>query len=231
MSFMGNIAGSKALRAHTGGEFDKAIALYDEAYAKGMDQINLLKNYSILLMRLSRFDDALEVLKKMEKTPGVGPKDRASMHTNYAIILWKKGHIDRALQILNDQFQQAKTGTLYSIMGFIMIDKGDADAALSFNREAVEYDDEDPVLLDNLAQTYYRLLDDKETAKGLFEKAIALKANAIDTNYFLALYDIEAGDLESARKRLHVAREGFTSPLNYASPERIDEKLKEIEGQ
>lgn len=231
MSFMGNIAGSKALRAHSRGEFDTAITLYDEAYAKGMDQINLLKNYSVLLMRLSRFDDALEVLKKMEKTPGVGPKETASMHANYAIILWKKGHIDRALEILNAQFKQVKTGTLYSIMGFIMIDKGDADAALAFNREAVEYDDEDPVLLDNLAQTYYRLLGDKETAKGYFDKAIAIKANAIDTNYFLALYDIEAGDFESARKHLRTAREGFSSPLNYASPERIDEKLKEIENK
>ena len=231
MSLMGNIIGSKAVNAHTKGEFDKAIALYDEAYAKGMDKASLLRNYSVLLMRMSRFDDALEVLKKMEKTPGVTPKEKTSMHMNYAIILWKKGHIDRALEILSELLANTKTGTLYSIIGFLKIEKGDADEALAFNLGALEYDEEDAVLLDNLAQTYYRMLGDKETAKKYFDKSIAIKPASIDTNYFLALYDIEAGDYQSARKRLQTAREGFTSPLNYASPERIDEKLKEIEGK
>ena len=32
----------------------------------------------------------------------------------------------------------------------------------------LEPDDTDPITLDNLAQTYYRLLNDKETAKQYF---------------------------------------------------------------
>ena len=80
-----------------------------------------------------------------------------------------------------------------------------------------------------MGQTYYRLLGDKEAARPYFDKAIALKPSAIDTNYFLALYDIEAGDLDKARERLEVSRKGLTSPLNYATPERIKAKLAEIE--
>lgn len=231
MSLMANMIGGKALTAHSKGQYDKAIALYDEAYKKGADKPAVLKSYSVLLMRMGRMDDALEVLKKMERQPGLTPKDKSSMHVNYAIILWKKGHIDRALEILDDEFRHTKTGTLYSIIGFLKIEKGDADEALAFNKAALEYDDEDAVLLDNLAQTYYRLLGDKETAKTYFDKAIAVKPDAIDTNYFLALYDIEAGDYASARKHLETSKEGFTSPLNYATPERIAEKLKEIEGK
>ena len=231
MSLMGNLTGNQALNAHGKGQYDKAIALYDEGYKKGMDKPRMLKSYSVLLIRYGRFDDALEVLKKMERTPGVTPKDKASMHMNYAIILWKKGHIDRALEILEDEFRRVKTGTMYSVIGFLKIEKGDVDEALSFNKAALEYDEEDPVLLDNLAQTYYRLLGDKETAKTYFDKAIALKEDAIDTNYFLARYDIEAGDVESAKRRLHVAREKFSSPLNYASTERIDALLAELEGK
>ncbi len=231
MSFTGNLLGNQALAAHSKGEHDKAIALYDEGYKKGMDKARMLKSYSVLLIRFGRFDDALEVLKKLERTPGVTPKDTASMHINYAIILWKKGHIDRAIEILEDDFRRVKTGTMYSVIGYLKIEKGDAQAALEFNQAALEYDDEDPVLLDNLAQTYYRLLGDKQTAKGYFDKAYAIKADAIDTNYFLALYDIDAGDYASARGHLETARAGFTSPLNYASPERIEEKLREIEGK
>lgn len=230
MSFMGNMAGNKALTAHGKGEYDKALELYNEAYNKGMDKPRLLRGYSVLLIRKGQFDRALEVLKKMEKLPGLQPKDKADIHINYAIILWQKGHLDRALEILMDEFRHMKNGTIYSIIGYLKIEKGDAEDALAFNKEALEYDETDPVFLDNLGQTYYRLLGDKEAARPYFDKAIALKPKAIDTNYFLALYDIEAGDLEKARERLRISREGFFSPLNYATPEMIDEKLREIGG-
>ena len=229
MSFMGNMIGNKALAAHGKGDYQKAAQLYDEAYAKGMDKPRLLRGYSILLIRTSRFDEALEVLKKLEKCPGLNARDKADIHVNYAIILWKKGHLPRALEILEDEFRHLKNGSMYSIIGYLKIEAGDADAALAFNKEALEYDDGDAVFLDNLAQTYYRLLGDKQTARTYFDRAIAIKPTAIDTNYFLSLYDIEEGNLQKARERLKTARKGVFSPLNYATPEMIDKKLSEIE--
>lgn len=226
---MGNMAGNKALSAHSKGDYRTAIKLYDEAYAKGMDKPRLLRSYCVLLIRTSQFDRALEVIKKLEQTP-LDAKGKTDIHINYAIILWKKGHLDRAMQILEDEFRHTKNGTLYSIIGYLKIEQGDADEAIRFNQEAVEYDEEDAVFLDNLAQSYYRLKGDKETAKTYFDRAIAIKPKAIDTNYFLALYDIENGDIESAKDRLDTARLGVTSPLNYATPEMIDAKRDEIRG-
>lgn len=228
MSFMGNMAGQKALTAHGKGEHKKALALYEEAFAKGMDKPRMLRGYSVLLIRMSMFDKALEVLKKMEQIGGLDAKDKADLHINYAIILWKKGHLDRAMEILEKEFEELKNGTMYSIIGYLKIEQGNAEEALRFNREALEYDDEDAVFLDNMGQTYYRLLGDKETAKTYFDKAIAIKPGAIDTNYFLALYDIEDGNKEAARNKLGIARRGFFSPLNYAQPDMIDDKLREL---
>ena len=227
MSFMGNMTGNKALSAHSKGDYRTALKLYEEAYEKGMDKPRLLRGYSVLLIRTSQFDKALEVLKRMEKMP-MDAKEKTDLHINYAIILWQKGHLDRAMEILEDEFRHTKNGTLYSIIGYLKIEQGDAEEAIRFNKEAIEYDDEDPVFLDNLGQTYYRLVGDKETAKIYFDKAIALKPKAIDTNYFLALYDIENGDIESAKDRLDTARVGMFSPLNYATPEMIDAKRDEL---
>ena len=228
MSFFANMTGNKALTAHSKGEFDKALELYAQAYDKGMDQPRLLRGYCVLLIRRRQFDKALEVLKKMEKQPGLTREQRVDLHVNYAIILWKKGHLDRAMEILEDEFRHTQNGAMYIIIGYLKIEQGDAEEAIRFNKEAIEYDDEDPVFLDNLGQTYYRLVGDKETAKIYFDKAIALKPKAIDTNYFLALYDIENGDIESAKDRLDTARVGMFSPLNYATPEMIDAKRDEL---
>lgn len=229
MSFMGNLAGNKALSAHGKGDYRTAIKLYEEAYAKGMDKPRLLKSYCVLLIRTSQFDRALEIIKKLEQTK-LDDKGRTDLHINYAIILWKKGHLDRAMEILEDEFKRTKNGTLYSIIGYLKIEQGDAEEAIRFNKEAIEYDEEDAIFLDNLGQTYYRLVGDKEKAKEYFDKAISIKPKAIDTNYFLALYDIENGDYESAKDRLDLARLGVTSPLNYATPEMIDAKREEIRG-
>ena len=228
MSFMGNMIGNKALAAHGKNEYEKAMQLYDEAYEKGMDKPRLLRGYSVLLIRTGHFDKALEVLKKIEALPGLTPAEKTDLHVNYAIILWQKGHLDRAMEILEDEFRHLKNGTMYSIIGYLKIEQGDAEAALAFNKEALDYDDTDPVYLDNMGQTYYRLVGDKETAKTFFDKAIALKPSAIDTNYVLSLYDIEAGDTEKAIERLKTARGGFFSPLNYATPEMIDARLAEL---
>lgn len=132
------------------------------------------------------------------------------------------------MEILEDEFRHLKNGTMYSIIGYLKIEQGDAEAALAFNKEALDYDDTDPVYLDNMGQTYYRLVGDKETAKTFFDKAIALKPSAIDTNYFLSLYDIEAGDTEKAIERLKTAARRLLLAADYATPEMIDARLAEL---
>ena len=90
------------------------------------------------------------------------------------------------------------------------------------------YDEEDPISLDNLGQTYYRLLNDPAKALPYFQKAHEIKPSQIDTLYFLAQYDIEAGDRDAARKKLETALNGRFSPLNYASRETIDKVLAQL---
>lgn len=100
------------------------------------------------------------------------------------------------------------------------------EKARVFLEEAVEYDDEDPVVLDNMGQFCYRCLGDKQGAKSWFEKAIALKEGQIDTLWFLSRYDLEAGNKQAAIDKLTLASEGRFSPLNYKTK---DEVLAEIE--
>ena len=76
----------------------------------------------------------------------------------------------------------------------LYVESGDLEKALAYNTEALEYDDEDPIVLDNMAQTYYRLANDKEKALEYFKKAHAIKdtiiiiASRIAATFFIVLF-------------------------------------------
>lgn len=95
------------------------------------------------------------------------------------------------------------------------------DKMFAFIQESVDYDDEDPVCLDNLGQAYYRVTGEKDKAKEWFEKAHAEKDSQIDTLWFLSRYDLEAGDKAAAIAKLEKALEGRFSPLNFCTKDMV----------
>ena len=99
---------------------------------------------------------------------------------------------------------------------------------LKFNQKAVEYDDVDPVSLDNLGQTWYRVMEDREAAREFFEKAHRIKPEQIDTLYFLSRYDLEEGNTAAAVEKLEKAAEGRFSPLNYCSRDQVEAEIRKL---
>ena len=103
--------------------------------------------------------------------------------------------------------------------------------AEAFIDSSVEYDDEDPICLDNKAQFLYRVIGDKKAAKEWFDKAIAIKDSQIDTLFFLSMYDEEAGDKQAALEKLEKAAAGRFSPLNYCSRETVEAGIARLKGE
>lgn len=102
------------------------------------------------------------------------------------------------------------------------------DKMFAFIQESVDYDDEDPVCLDNLGQAYYRVTGEKDKAKEWFEKAHAEKDSQIDTLWFLSRYDLEAGDKAAAIAKLEKALDGRFSPLNFCTKDMVQEEIERL---
>ena len=230
MTFLAEWTGQRAMSAHRKGKTEEALALYRRAFSDGLTNTAALKSFSSLLVRRGEFDEALQVLKRADSGRELSLTDKNDLYANYAIVLWKKGRVDHAVQVLQERLKEGKSALLYSVLGYLAIEKGDADLALAVNREALEYDSEDPVFLDNMAQTCYRLLGDREEAERYFRLALQHKPAAIDTNYFLALIEGARGEKAKALERLETASKGNFSPLNYATPARIEDARRAIEG-
>lgn len=94
--------------------------------------------------------------------------------------------------------------------------------------DAIDYDDEDPVCLDNMGQYLYRVKGDKDAAKEWFEKALKEKPNQIDSLWFLSRYDVEDGKVEDAVEKLETAAEGRFSPLNYVDKATVEAEIARL---
>lgn len=259
MGFFTNLKGQKAYALHGKDDYQGAKKLYEEAMEAGMNDPRLMLAYSVLLLRIEEYQKAREVLLKVQKLPGLNNEFKNQMFMNYSVCSHMLGDTAKAITLLEKRCGKNPNGVLYQTLGYLYVDYYDASKpytpiaddsdddkffsekqqltheeavakVLAFNQEAVAYDDEDPICLDNLAQTYYRVLGDKAAAREWFNKAHELKPGQIDTLWFLSRYDLEDGNTAAAIEKLETASEGRFSPLNFARPEMIKAELDRLQG-
>lgn len=187
--------------------------------------------YSVMLLREGGEENCLkakELLKLAEKAPDLNEERRRQLYANYAVAQYKLGNLAQAINLLEASHKRGPCGMTYGSLGFLYIEAGDVEKALAYNQEALDYDDEDSIFLDNMGQLYYRLIGDKEKALPYFKKAIAIRDRQIDTLYFLSRYDLDSGDKAAAVQKLRKALESNFSPLNYCDRPMIVQELRNL---
>ena len=97
-----------------------------------------------------------------------------------------------------------------------------------YDAYGIDYDDEDTICLDNMAQWNYRVLGNKEKAREYFERAIELKDDQIDTLWFLSRYDLEEGNTAKALEHLNKALDSRFSPLNYKTKQDFENEIARL---
>ena len=233
MGMFDSLKARKALIAHRKGDIAAARAAYEQLYNSGFINAEYMVSWSYILLREggeANFKKVKEILAKAQKDPAISEQRRGDLLVNFAVADFRLGNLDKAVELMERVHQKSPRGETYGALGYLYIEQSDAEKALAFNQSALEYDDEDPVSLDNMGQIYYRLLNDKEKALEYFTKAHELKPGQIDTLWFLSRYDLENGKTEDAVEKLETALKGRFSPLNYVTREKVQEEIKRIRG-
>ena len=214
------------------GEYQKAKEfLVKHQKAPGMTQeqrVTLLVDYAACCFRLGNIDKGIDTLEQQFRKTETG----LLYQTLGYLYVEKYDAANRPspaavteTPAAQEEETDSDSGTETALSPQEAWDAG-KEKAEAFIRKSLEYDDEDPICLDNMGQFLYRVREDRDGARQWFEKALAIKDSQIDTLFFLSRYDEEAGDREAALEKLEKAAEGRFSPLNYCSRETV---LKEIE--
>ena len=250
------LAGNRAYRAHVEGnklagqgkpaeareKFMAAMKLYDESDRCGNTAPNIMQAHALLLLREGEFDRARDVMTRMSKQKTLSKEDWFQLRLQYAILQWRTGEIDKAIETMGRAAAYKMNGTVYGTLGMFWVDKarqtGDFEAALKFNQDAMEYDDEDAATLDNMAQLYEaqaEATDDAQAAAGLrdqaremYRRALKVKPRQITSIYYLARMYHRDGDDARARELLSERDKMYFSHICPVSKEMMDELAAEV---
>ena len=221
------------------GQYQKAKDfLVKHQKAPGMSpeqRTNLIVDYAACCYRLGDLDKAVAKLEEMNRK---GPSGLIYQTLGYLYCEQYDAEKKAAFLARETERSQQETPNLAVLQAedeaektpLTPEDKWEAgrQKALKYNQEAVDYDDEDSICLDNLGQTWYRVMSDPEKAKEWFDKAHAVKPEQIDTLYFLSRYDLARGDRKAAAEKLETALKGRFSALNYCDREQIEQELRTL---
>lgn len=213
----------------------KALELYQKYYDAGQRDPNILMAYAVLLMRFDRNEQARDLLLLSEKLGGMDQKAKKQLRINFAICQWKLGDLDKAIENLEIAGSNGMTSMIYTALGFFYIEKGkqtgDFSKAEEFNISALEYDEEDAGILDNLGQLYYAE-GNTEKAYEYFTKAFNSKPSQVATLYYISKINFEKGNNEKALAFISECVKGNFSALATITLSQAEElRTKILESQ
>ncbi|NMA95553.1 MAG: tetratricopeptide repeat protein [Clostridiales bacterium] len=220
MSILGSLYGFLGYFNHSARNLTKAERFYEKGMKKGMKRANHRLAYGVLLLNKGEFQKARDIFSSVLTDFSQKEKQRTMAKLNLSLAYWKLGELDIAIEMLEEVQLKYSTAKVYGALGYMLIESGDLDRALEYNLEAFDYADDDPVILDNLAQTYYRL-NLMDQAKEYFLKAEDIKSDQVDTLYYLGLIYKEEGNIDLAREKLSAALDCDITPMNTITREEI----------
>lgn len=218
-AFLGN-------QSYKNGNLQEALMWMNKAASRKDCRAAYLIGYSYLLLKTGHTDQAAEILQRVYRLP-LTREEKMNADSNYALLLWRQGKLEEATAKLEEVYAEYKNTNVYSSLGYFYIAKGDLDKALAFNREAYEYNDTSPVIIDNLGQTLY-LRGELEEALALYEKLHAMNPTFPEAYYNYALALESAGRREQALKIMRDALNQPISVLNTVTKEEIEAKIAEL---
>ena len=216
-----------ARRCFDTGDMETARMRIAKAVAAEPDNSILRASCGFMYLKMGSPVDAermLNVALSVAKTP----VEKYNAQTITALLLWKKGQLDDAIALLESVMEHYKTTTTYSTMGFFMVARGDVYKALAFNREAYEFNANNPVILDNYGSALL-MAGQLEEALKIYEALMPKKPTFPDA-YFNHGKLLEAlGRNEDALAMYNTAASRKFWYTSTITREEVDERLVELE--
>lgn len=190
--------------AYMKGDREQALVWMEKAYLSKAFLPKQQIGYGYLLMKTGDLSKAEQMFEEVLQKSNAS-EIRMQAKLNVATVYWLQNKRDEAFSMLQELAQSVKNTLVYGNYGYFQILHGDLEAALTYNLEAYDYNDNDLTIMDNLAQNYY-MLGRLDEADEMYTKVIAKTPKHAESYYFYAQTLHKLGRTKEARVQLDTAR-------------------------
>ena len=211
----------------------KSFELFEKAYKTGKMKPQTALYYSYLLLRDGKlaesdrkFDEILSKYKsKLSET------DKNNAYLNKSLVKWKSGDLKGALKDAQALYDDGyKTTALYGVLGYWYDLDGQYEKALEINKEAREYNSDDLIIADNLAQNYF-LVGEIEKSHDMYVDILNKDPQFIEPYYNFALVLDSLGEYDDALEELENALSMQEKFLSTVTHDMVRAKIEEIKNK
>ncbi len=196
---------------------EKAFMWFERAEKRGMN-IGQMEAYAYYLLREGRVEQSEAIYNKL-LSQNVKPELRLKLRADLAVLLMKTGRVDEAIDELEEITLNYTNTTTYGTLGYLYLLKNNRRKAEEYNKEAYDYNSDDPVILDNMVQLYIKM-GKYEQAKTYGDKLVEKKPYFIEAYYDTAFVYMKLGDFETAEE---ILEKGKDCRITFMSTVKEDE--------
>lgn len=218
-----NLMMYKGNRFYEQGQTEQALVWFKKAAEYRYSNFYQRNVYGYMLLRAGHVEEAEQVFEKLLQE-NLDRINKRSVHLNMGLVRWKQGRIAEAVERIENVYEDYRNTIVYGSLGYLYIANDELDKALTLNLEAYEYNASDPVILDNLGQTYFAQKNFHQAEK-IYLELMELQPKFPEPYYHFALVRNELGDRRQAIELLQKGLQQPTSSLSTVGPDEIEKKL------
>ncbi len=208
-------------------DYKSALTHWEAAYRKKPDQ-NKGIQYGYLLLRSGEFEQAEMIFNEVLQMEKLSEQNKLQTEMMLGLVAWKKGDLVGAIQLYEELHKQGENTVIYANLGFLYLLRDQAEDTLPFLQQAYEYNDTNPVIMDNLAECYIRM-ERWEKAEELMEKAVKQPRPIAENYYHYAVVLEHKEEFEDALSFYQKAEKIDLNVLSGLNREEIQKRIDRLE--
>ncbi len=135
-------------------QYPEAMKLFQLANKVGNLSVSNKMLLGYVCLRCGELDEARKHLNLCKGMIPRGKPERNQVKNLLALVNWKEGNLQEAIEMLEEILADGYRNTqIYQNLGILYNLSDDAEKAVKFNQEAMEYNEDDQIIRDNLADS------------------------------------------------------------------------------
>ncbi len=208
------------------GENEKSLKTFEIADKIGTLSPKNLWAYGYMLLREGKLERARTVLTRASLSVSK-PAIKNPIKSLLALVEWKEGNLPLAIEMLEEVIEDYKTTAMYQNLGLLYVVSGNKEKALKFNLEAYDFNADDMIIMDNLAEAY-ALCGELEKAEEMYLKLLEKEPHFPEAYYGYGLLLVEKGEREKGIELIRQSLDKRFSFLSVKTRDEVEEILRSI---